>query len=138
MKPTTVKATLVLFALFALGTVFGVAIALLIVNRRIDTQLADAGHGRSHVITRILNRRLDLTAAQRRDVGAVFAADDPYYVSLQRRIEPDLVTLRHAEYDKVRPLLSASQRTAFDAWIAEVEAARAQTLSRDEPVEKNP
>jgi len=119
----TIKAVAVLVGVFALGGLAGSALTYALVPR--DTADVMGPHPRDGHRMRGLERRLNLTAEQSRQVEAVITAHAEAMEEHKRKMFEECGQPLRAEVEaidaEIRALLDPAQQKAFDALIAERE-----------------
>jgi Spy/CpxP family protein refolding chaperone len=128
MMRSTRSATLLLFAVFAVGALSGVGAAVLLArNGVID---ARPPRGPTGGFVGHLTRRLDLTDAQRDSVRAILERSRPAMDSLRREMRPRLETLQAEMRSAIHAQLTPDQQRRFTEMTKRYEAKRAE---REDP-----
>jgi hypothetical protein len=128
------KALLILLAVFLAGAATGSAVAVHVAARRMRALFEGEPQ---LVLPRLygatLDRRLHLTADQRRAVERIVEDDHAERARIGQTVYPQLVELRRRRHARIREVLTAEQRVMFDPMIQELELRRRQDLDLDTP-----
>ncbi len=104
-------------ALFLVGVAVGALGASLVVNRH-GTRGGFGGFNH-HMMTAELYRRLDLDAAQRQQVDAIFADSHRETAALWREVRPRVEAVIARTQSRISLVLKPGQRQEFDRYCRE-------------------
>jgi Spy/CpxP family protein refolding chaperone len=115
---------------FFLGVLFGVGGSVIVAVRVVRHFAAVGPHETVQAASRLVQRRLDLTPAQRAELAPVFAAAEQDFERLRREDITQARRAIEAAVAKIRPALDAKQRKKLDEWL---EAPRARWTLMEAP-----
>jgi len=102
---------------FLLGVLFGVGGSVLVAVRVVRHISVLGPHEAVHAASRLIQRRLDLTPAQRAELAPVFAAVEQDFEQLRREDIAKARRALEAAVARIRPSLDEAQRKKLDAWL---------------------
>ena len=112
-----VKWVFVLLVAFLLGICVGLLGAQRILQRRFEAIAAEGPKAVPALLTRQLAWRLDLTAAQQREIEPILRSAQGEFQTVRRQYEPQLLTVVTRAIGNIRATLTDEQRIRFKAML---------------------
>lgn len=115
--PSRARAVLAALSLLVLGAVIGIAI-----DRHLhpDSGHASAAAAFHEMALSSLDERVDLTAAQRRQIDSIVAARHNTLQHAWQMVHAQLGAAADSVHQDIEAILTPEQRTAFRAWLRDV------------------
>ncbi len=120
------RTTIILIAVFLLGTAAGVGIARgYPIWRAHWHKPAPPPHHDRQAFIQKMKQRLNLSDAQTRQFSSILDQADGQYHQLHHSCHQRFLELHHFYRNQVRAMLNPQQLQTFNAWLASIERARA-------------
>jgi Spy/CpxP family protein refolding chaperone len=127
------KAILMVALVFVLGIALGAA-GVYVVTTRVHAARPQAagreGRSPADVVAR-LDRELDLTSDQEKQIEAILTDTQARYAEIHRQADPEYDQARQQGRDRIREVLTPEQKPKFDQFLRRVDEERRRRQSEN-------
>jgi hypothetical protein len=118
------KAVFLVFVVFVLGIALGAVGTYMVTTRVLAARpQAEVVHTTANTVA-MLNRDLDLSADQQRQVEGILTDMRARYDAIHQEVDPEYEKVRQEGRERIRELLSADQRPKFEQVLRRIDEDR--------------